>query len=153
MRLIKRRATGCGGFTVLEAVVTLGLLSLVLGIGVANFKALYSPIDTSSKQLSSFLMLVRAKAISTTSALKVVPANDKSLVVQESTSCKSLDWTLNDKIKLDLESEVSLGETDWTLCFSSRGLADKSLNIALHDNRSGVQAVEVLVGGVVRVVK
>ena len=54
---------------------------------------------------------------------------------------------------LDLPQGVTLTDTSWNVCFSSRGISDGNVVIKLQHDRYGSTGVEVLVGGTTRVLQ
>jgi hypothetical protein len=56
-------------------------------------------------------------------------------------------------MKLNLPDGVTLADTGWSVCFSSRGISSDNVVITLQHDVYGSEQVEVLLGGTTRVVE
>ena len=138
-------------FTVVELVVTLGLISILAGMALMNLKELDDPLKNGSAELTSFFKQVRSRAISTTSAYTVSASSSTLLVTEFGNTCSDVDTTEDDTLTLQLPTGSSLVDTGWTLCFNGRGLPDGNLQVDMNDADGDTRTVEVYLGGGVRV--
>jgi Tfp pilus assembly protein FimT len=137
------------GSNLLELVIIIAIISTFsFGIGAAY--KMENPLRFSTDQTVSFLKMVRAKAITTTSAYKIRPVSDSELITQYAESCDSNVWKTDTALTFDLpDNRVWFRETNWSLCFSARGLTSENLVIALED-QNYINELEVFLGGAVR---
>ena len=56
-------------------------------------------------------------------------------------------------MKLNLPQGVTLTDTSWSVCFSSRGISSDNVVLTLQHDVYGSEQVEVLLGGTTRVVE
>ena len=140
--LVKER-----GFTILEMIVTMGILAVVMGIAVANIKKFDDPLNDASNQVVGFFKQARAKAISTTSAYTVYPISATRLGTKYAAKCTDVVTTDDTSFFLNFPTGSHLNATNWTLCYSSRGLPDGNLTIDLRDTNNLTKTVQVYLGG------
>lgn len=141
-------------FTLVEALVVLGITGIVLAIGALNLRGLNNPLQNGAGQLEGFFKQARAKAMATTSAYRVRADSSSRLVTEYARNCNSTTWTVDPKLVLELPTEVRVSATNtpttWPVCFTSRGLADKNLIVTLSNTKNQTRQVEVMLGGGVR---
>jgi hypothetical protein len=137
------------GSNLLELVIVLAIISTFsFGIGAAY--KMENPLRFSTDQTISFLKMVRARAISTTSVYKIKPISETELITQYSDSCNSSVWKTDAELTFELpDNRVWFQETNWDLCFNQRGLVDENVTVALED-ANYVNKLEVFLGGAVR---
>ena len=141
------------GYTLFEVLFTLTLSSLLMTMGIYNFKEFQRPLVTGESQLVAFLKQSRTKAIATTSAYHVTGISKSSVVTSYSKNCDSANTTPDNELSLDLPSGVENYNVGWTVCFTARGLADSNIEITLMNQELDTSVVEVLLGGAVHVVE
>ncbi|MCB0310171.1 MAG: prepilin-type N-terminal cleavage/methylation domain-containing protein [Bdellovibrionales bacterium] len=141
------------GFTMFELIMTLGLSLVISGIAAMNLKELDDPLKNGSAQLEGFFKLARAKATSSTSAYTVMPENSGNLITKFSPTCGTpLEEQVEDpNLRLEFPTGAFLADTDWTLCYDSRGLPDGNLAVEVYDQDGDVKTVQVYLGGGVRI--
>ena len=139
------------GFSIFEVVATMGLMSVMAGVSVMNLKVLRDPLKNGSEQLSAFFKQVRAKAVATTSAYTIVPTSSGSFITRYSSSCSDAGTTDDANLTTELPSGAYVTDTDWTLCYSPRGIADGNLTVEVRDLDGQYKNLEVFLGGAVRV--
>ncbi|NLF25021.1 MAG: hypothetical protein GX589_05105 [Deltaproteobacteria bacterium] len=137
-------------FTVIELLAVLGLMVAVSAIAVSQLQQLNDPLEDSTAELVSFFKQVRARAISTTSAYTVVPLSSSEVVTHYSATCGDEDTTDDSRLTLDLPTGVRLSDTDWSVCYNSRGLPDDNVLIELSAAGGRGRFVEVFLGGAVK---
>lgn len=138
------------GFSLLELLVTLGLFMIVSWTTLSNMKALTSPLQDASAQLVSYLKQVRARALSTTFAYTLYPISTTQVGARYGVNCASTTTSSDASLTLKLPAGARLAETDWTVCFTTRGLTDQNVTLQLTDGSSQERDIEVLLGGSVR---
>ena len=147
------RAFSCeSGFSLMEMIVTLGLLSLLGGVAVSNIKELDDPLKNATDEMIGFMKKVRARGISTTSAYQIYPDSSTAIRTRYSSNCgDAAEDKINDPaIVLNLPEGAFLGDTDWAICFSARGLPDSNIQIIIEDNDGEDRTIEVFLGGAVK---
>lgn len=139
------------GFTMIELIVVMALFAVISGIAVSNLRELESPLSNSAFGSSHYLRLVRARAISTTSYIRVDPANSSSLIASRSDQddCGGTVSAISD-LTYTFEEGVTLGATDWYLCFTPRGLSDEHVSFSFSSD-AGTRTMQVALGGGVKV--
>lgn len=140
------------GVSLVELMVALALLAMAAAATTVNLEPAEQPLVTGSRLVEGFILQARSSAIATTSAYRVVPAGPSRLVAQYANDCGDATWTPEPAQRLELPDEVKMTATDWSICFSRRGVASANVTVTLtHPDRGAVQ-VEVLLGGATRVV-
>lgn len=141
------------GFTLLEMLVVMMLTGILSYIGVYNLKEMASPIEDATTSTVSFLKIVRARALATTSAYTVYPVTSTRLGARTSARCDDPvgETTIDSLLQLTFPAGAQLLETAWTVCFTARGLAATDQTFQLRDIASQTRTVEVLLGGSVRI--
>jgi prepilin-type N-terminal cleavage/methylation domain-containing protein len=143
------RTQGEKGFTALELVVVMGLMSVVGSYVYYDLRSYTDPLTDASQALVAHLKRVKGRAIATTSAYKLSVTTDRTIIPSYGDRCSSETFTPDLQEKLTLEGGVRFGDDEWELCFDSRGMPNTNVHIELvkgADDRS----VEVLLGGAVR---
>lgn len=130
--------------------VTLGLFGVLTLIAVQQLKDLDVAIVNASAELQGFFKQVRARAISTTSAYTVTPISSTEISTSYSTSCTSETTTADPQMVVELPLGAYLRSTDWSICYSPRGLPDDNIQIEVYDDDGVTKTVEVYLGGAVR---
>jgi hypothetical protein len=92
----------------------------------------------------------RARAVASTSALRVRPETNGSLVGEQAASCSATTWTGEPALDLELPDRVTLTDTSWSVCFNSRGIASSGLVLTVDHPDYQPRRVEVMLGGAVR---
>ncbi|MDD2941414.1 MAG: prepilin-type N-terminal cleavage/methylation domain-containing protein [bacterium] len=138
------------GFTMVELAVVLGLGAILMGAGVSNLHSLSNTLENSASQVASHFKLVRAKAVSNTSAYIVRPASAFRIEVLEADNCSDAAPVKDEAMTLNLPNGAVITDTAWEVCFNSRGLPDRSLAISLLDNDLQTRDVEIFLGGAIR---
>ncbi len=139
------------GFTIVECLVAMGLFMVLSGIAVMNLKELDDPVVNGSAQLAAFFKQVRAQAVSSTLAYTAVPVSGDRVETRYGSTCADTATTDDDSLVLELPTGASILDTDWTLCYSARGLPDGNLTVEVYDGGGNYRTVEVFLGGAVRV--
>jgi prepilin-type N-terminal cleavage/methylation domain-containing protein len=134
-----------------ELLAVLALSGILFGIGSLGLLRMEAPLDTGSRLLDSALRQARAKAMSTTTAYQVTPVDGSNLVASYANLCTDTVWTLDPRLDVELPDGVTLTDTTWVACFSSRGHADSNATLTVQDSGSDTRQVEVLIGGMTRI--
>jgi len=139
------------GFTMVEVLVVFALTAIMMGIAVSNLKELNSSSRDAASEIVAFLKEIRAKAISTTRAYTVSASGNDTLVARYASVCSDASPTLDSSARLELPAGTHLTNTAWTICFTSRGLADDAITIPVEDAQSRAETVEIVLGGAARI--
>lgn len=144
------RNTFQAGFTIVELIVVMALISVAFALAVMDLRELDDPLLNGAQQFSGFIRQVRARAISRTSAYIIRPTSGTHVVTERADTC-SATRTLDSQTVMDLPSSTYFLETDWEVCFSSRGFPDANIEIEIRDQGGQFKTVEILLGGAVRI--
>ncbi|NDC38889.1 MAG: prepilin-type N-terminal cleavage/methylation domain-containing protein [Proteobacteria bacterium] len=136
------------GFSLLEMLVVLMISGVLSSMALSGLKELSNPLQSGTAQLNAFLKQVRATAISQTVAYRVQAQGSGRVITKFGNGCTSAS-TIDSALRLDLPAGTSLTTTTFDFCFTSRGLANQNVVLAIRDS-SGTKSVEVLLGGGVR---
>ncbi len=142
------------GFSGVELLVVMAVMGIVLGMAASNLRVIANPAQHGASEVMGYLKHARARAVSTTSAYTVRPLSTNTLQALTGINCASADSEPDPGMPaLTLPAGAYLGETDWSVCFSSRGLPTTNLEVSVHDsNNHGLGVgVEVYYGGAVRI--
>jgi hypothetical protein len=139
------------GLTVVELLGVVAMIGILVGVATLWLGPMDDPLDSGAKLLEGFFRQARAKALATTTAHRVVPVTDEHLAVEFANSCSETTWTADPRLELDLPEGVTLTDTSWSVCFTSRGISEAATVVDLWHSEAGTRQVEVLVGGLSRV--
>ncbi|WP_027480964.1 GspH/FimT family protein [Deinococcus pimensis] len=144
------------GVSVVEFLVVIVVVALMAAVGVLGFERLTAPLDDEALELAGLLQGARARALSTTGAVRVevrpgsatvLTARDCTRPANEWTSVTNLNLTFKNAVKF---VPPSSNVTTVRVCFDSRGRADSNANFLLtRGSRS--RTVEVMLIGSVRI--
>lgn len=137
------------GVSLLELIVVLGLIGILATTATSSIGSLDSPLSNAAFSSSHYLRLARARAISTTSFVRVAPTSTSTIVATTGDSCTATQ-TVIDNLSMNYDEGVTLGATDWHLCFTPRGLSDEHITFSFS-HESGTKTIEVALGGGIRV--
>jgi len=140
------------GATFVELLVVLTLLGLVAGATAIYLKPMETSTRDGALQVEGFFKEARFKAMATTSAYRVRPETSSRLIAETAASCSSATWTADSSVSSDLPRDVTLGDTAWSLCFNSRGIASQNVTLTVQQAGRPTRIVEVLLGGTARIV-
>ncbi len=133
--------------SLLEILVVVATVSILVTLGTAvDFKPLQNPLITETSNLTSFLKHARAKAVSTTSAIMVFPVSQTSVKAVRGISCNTIDVDSPADSQLQLSNGVLITNTEWSSCFTARGLATDNAQIPIAHNGK-TKTIEIMLGG------
>jgi len=116
-----------GGFTLIEVLVVMAILSVLMTVVALNIKSLNDDAEAAGSIVSGAFVQSRTQALSTTSAVRVTLTNTQALTFETSARCSdTTSWTVLTDINASLPEGVTLtapGATTlpWRICFTSRG--------------------------------
>lgn len=143
------------GVTLLESLVVIAIIGILAGIAFINFRPLGNDLHNATTELAGYLRQVRARAMATTSAYRVVVVSNTELRVEHARACNDTTWLPEPRLSLQLREGVTMSGIPAAggqlVCFTSRGLTANNQNprITLRDRRANTRQVEVFVGGAV----
>ncbi|MCI5064794.1 GspH/FimT family pseudopilin [bacterium] len=138
------------GFTLTEMIATVGLVTILSTIAISNFKELENPVVDASYQVSRFIRLARSRAISQTIAIVIQPDSTTELVAFSSDDCNGTLTSLGD-LSMTLPDGALLSDTEWSTCFTQRGLSDTNVTFQIQDVDGKSRTIEIALGGGVQV--
>jgi type IV fimbrial biogenesis protein FimT len=164
----RSRTGSMRGFSLAETLVALAIAGVLATIMLPTFNLATNPLTDSSNRFSSIFSLARAKAMSKTSAYRIRPTSTTQFIVEFSNICTADPSTwkpdgsfVSDELKFDSDVQLSAATENnasrapgsgWSLCFNSRGIADKNLVVTLQNTKNSKQRpIEVFPGGSVQV--
>lgn len=147
MRAVNRQS----GFTLLEMMAVVAIFSVLSGIAIINLKEFSKPAENGAAQLLGFMKQSRARALSTTSAYFVLPTSSTHIITKYGLNCTDASPIVDSSLVMNLPTGASLAATNWSICFTSRGLSDSNTTIVVNDNQAGTKTLEVLLGGGIRI--
>ena len=138
------------GFSLLELLAVLSTAGVLTLMASAGLNDMVDPLRNASAELQGYFKQVRARAIATTSSYTVVPSGTGTVTATFSDSCSSSDQTADGRLLLNLPSGARFSATDWSVCYTARGLPLENLQIELADNDGESRTLEIYLGGAVR---
>lgn len=136
----------------MELLAVLAVAGIAMATASLYLRPMEAPVLTAAAELEGFLKQARARALATTSACRVLPVTSGNLRVECAANCGATGWTVDPGPGLALPRDVTMTDTSWTACFTSRGLSTGNLTITLAHPDYRSQRVEVLLGGAARTV-
>jgi prepilin-type N-terminal cleavage/methylation domain-containing protein len=156
------------GFTLPEILVTVVIFGILTAIAAPTIRFGSNPLKDSSNRIAGSIKLLRAKAMSQTSAYRLhavlgpVPGT-VTLNVERAMLCSDTVWTADPAVATEdtlLDRQVQIAQVtlngqskpidSWSICYNSRGLATQNLVLTLRDDHSD-QSITVFPGGAVDV--
>lgn len=138
------------GMTILELIVTLGIVSIVSAIAISNLKEMNKPLENAAYSAELFLQLARSRAISGTQMVKVKPISNTKLEAYSGSACNDAMVAIAG-LTQTLPSGTSLADTTWFICFSPRGRADAAISFNINDIGHKTKILSVARGGGVKI--
>lgn len=140
------------GSSFVELLVVLAITGVAVGAAALYLRPVEAPVQVAAAELEGVLRRARARALATTSACRVLPVGPGALRTECAASCAASSWTGEPGGSLELPRDVTMTDTGWAVCFTSRGLSSDNLTITLVHPEYRAREVEVLLGGAARVV-
>jgi len=141
------------GTSLIELLVVLALIGLSVTAISFYLAPLETPLQSGTVLLEGYLRQVRRQAMATTSAYRAVPIGQDRLIAQRASSCLDTTWTEDPLVHLELPDDVTMTDSTWRVCFSSRGISASNVTVTLSHAEFGTRQVEVLIGGTTRVLQ
>ena len=138
----------CRGYSLLELMVALAFAGIITGFAVFEFKALEDPAKHGAAEITAFFKKARSKALATTQTYTVSAQTATRIIATTGTSCSGTQ-TPDPEMTLTLPGGAVLDTLGWSVCYTTRGMADTSVDILMHDSE-GSHTVQVVLGGAVR---
>ncbi|EFI36241.1 hypothetical protein Dthio_PD3698 [Desulfonatronospira thiodismutans ASO3-1] len=147
--------SSCQGLTLIELLVILAILGIIISIMGMNLRPFGNDLENATQETAGFFKQTRVKAISSTSAYRVIFNTDNHLIVEHAIFCKDEEgWQRDAKLDLELREGVVFNSKDFTneevlLCFNSRGFSTENIELEIVDAKNNSKALEVYLGGAV----
>lgn len=144
------------GFTLVEVLIVISIMGILFMIAAPSFRGLSNDLENASAETAGFLRQARTKAITTTSAYRVIFESTTHLRVEHARRCDDTTWTADAGVQLYLREGAQLDGTGLTagdvlMCYNSRGIADASPMLVVRDQQGFEYKIETFLGGAVRV--
>jgi len=168
--LAKYNLAKSAGVSLLELTTVLSMIAIMLGVSATNLQSIQSSNQTAGFELASYLKVMRAEAVASTQAVRVVPLDSKNWQALSANSCSvpypSSNWRINSVNTLSFRGKANTSAirvngqllhdnnnlSQWSgVCFSSRGFASSNVAILVGQENSQQVQVEVFLGGGVEV--
>jgi prepilin-type N-terminal cleavage/methylation domain-containing protein len=139
------------GFTLIELLTVILVVSILTVTAIPNFKAFDAPLSQSAFATSHMLRLARARAISTTSYIRIAPDSLTTIAAFSVVSCSpEAEPSMLSELRLELEDGIQFDEQNWYICFTPRGLSDAHISFSIS-NGAQRKDIQVALGGGVRI--
>lgn len=139
------------GVSLVELLAVMAILGVIVGTAGLYLKPMEAPLNTGAEGLDALFRQARARGMATTSAYRVSPEGPGRIRAEYAESCLGTTWTTDPRVALELPEQVSLADLTWSVCFSSRGIADTNEVVTLTHPDFGTARVEVMLGGTTRI--
>lgn len=149
-KICRSAQPGERGVTLLEMLITIGLIFILSAIAVSNLRVTANPLASAGVSTEQFLQLARARAIAGTEVIRVTPSSAAKLQAFRGKTCDESTTAVSDML-LDLPHEVSVQDTEWAICFNARGRADANVVFGLTDRTTGTKTVRIALGGGIKI--
>ena len=156
------------GFTLIEVMTAVMILGVLTAIAAPIILFGTNSLKDTTARLASNIKLLRAKAVSQTSAYRLraaASATGPALSIEHATLCSDTAWTADPSFAVEdtqLDRQVQITQVfvngvaqpvdNWSVCYTSRGLATRNVTLTLTDaQRGGTTTITVFPGGEVDV--
>lgn len=140
------------GFTLLELLIVIAIAGIVMSIGFLNLRPLSGDLRNNASRVAGNFKQARAKAMSTTSAYRVVKTSATTIRADWAENCQANNWTTDEKFNVTLDNNIRIESGNRTLvCFTSKGIATSNPVLTMRDERGKRMRVEVFLGGAVEI--
>lgn len=151
-----RRLRSRAGFTLLEALIVLLMISVVLSIAVPAISGLGNELQSAAHDTAGLFRQTRSLAMARTAAYRVVVVSNSELRGEFASTCDATTWQDEPRLRLSLAGGVVMEGTDISagnelVCYSSRGIGDASPTVRVRDRRGDAFQVDVFTGGAITV--
>jgi prepilin-type N-terminal cleavage/methylation domain-containing protein len=137
------------GYSLLELLVVISLVGVIMGTATIAMKDFSNRAGNGAAELVAFLKRSRSKAMVSTLAYTVTPVSSSVIKTTYGASCTAAQ-TDDTSMRLTLPSGAALTNTSWSVCYSTRGLANQSYDLVVSD-QNGSKTVRIVMGGGVKV--
>jgi prepilin-type N-terminal cleavage/methylation domain-containing protein len=137
--------------TLIELIIVMAILTIGLGTASIFLKSTENPLKTGTVLVEGSFREARLMAIASTTAHRVSPAGSGGLQMEHAMTCAETTWIETDLPPLELPHDVVIENSDWSVCFNSRGVSNNNVVVTLTHPTFGSTRVEVLLGGTTRV--
>jgi len=166
------------GFTLVEILIVLLMIGVMTAIVAPNIRFGINSLDDTTNRLAANFKLVRARAMGQTSAYRIKLTSATQLSVERAKKCSDTSGWIGEpsftnedmglKEAQDVKGmaqhddiQIITAEangasitpfTNWNVCFSSRGIADKNVKITLKNIKTNqTRRIEVFSGGGIQI--
>ena len=137
------------GTTIFEVIVVLSLVSILSTVALLKSSAFVNQSEASAESLVVYLKSMRNLAMSRTQAVIIYPQSSTVIARKSANSCSD-ENPVPESFVFKLPKNINLRTTDWSICFTSRGLTNASQTFTLSSSTEGLKTIEISLGGSVR---
>ena len=137
------------GFTLFEIMITVVIVAIVTAMAAPALLELNDASNNGSLQFLSYTRNVKARAMSTISAITVTPTSSTTLVATSGATCNDPVQNSESRLNYTLPKGANFTSSNWSFCFNQYGLTNSNFLISISDDDS-IQDVEIMLGGAVR---
>lgn len=141
------------GSTLIELLAVIAIVGIGFGAASMFFRTMEGPLKAGVALTEGQLRQARVSAMASTSAYRVRPTSNATIIAEKAVNCAATTWTADADLAVDLPRDVTFTDTSWSFCFGARGVSTVNASITLQHARLGTLQIEVLRGGTTRVLR
>ncbi len=150
LRFWTKATRGETGIAVVDLITAFLVVSVMAGTAISQFRSINDSSEFAADGIVAYLREARAKALTGTIAYTVSATSTTQIRAQYSALCSTATKTTDTSLSMKLPNGTTMGSSNWSVCFDSRGFANGSVQVTLSDSLGRTSTIEVVLGGGVR---